>query len=474
VNAFGIGKAGEIMNRRTATTLTEVLVAIFIMGIGLMAILSLFPLGAAQMAQALKDQRSAEAAANASALARVIWKQACDVDSLEFGAPNPSRPAFRESTTPKLYPRSIQRFVYAMDDPLFNDKAGSPPDYPKSYPGPTVNIPPVTGFPPTFPGFVLPINAVPNTPGNDSTGTPYMFPMPLTGPDADRSSYPVLVDMFGWAANSSVSPTRQYWVGQALPQPPHNKVGLIPRRPLFAKDPANPAANADWAQLGLGSFASTQRIMKQFSLTDDMTFTDDGRPADSGGNPAAVSGGAIERQGRYSWAYLFKRVRNSSQRTQADISIIVYSGRSIDVPTDENSFYALSQPGSRLTDARTLRLAYAAGNKPALRRGQWVLDATIFQSDGSLSPQGRFYRVVNVEESQFPTTTADNLPLPTGSPTLSLEVQTPIAIGPDPNPSTGVQNPRIFVVMSNVVEVFTIGEVSQTKSPRLFNDDQDY
>ena len=52
------------MNRRTATTLTEVLVAIFIMGIGLMAILSLFPLGAVRWRR-LKDQRSAEAAANA-------------------------------------------------------------------------------------------------------------------------------------------------------------------------------------------------------------------------------------------------------------------------------------------------------------------------------------------------------------------------------------------------------------------------
>ena len=60
------------MNRRTAVTLTEVLVAIFIMGIGLLAILSLFPLGAAQMAQSLKDQRCAEAAGNASALFRVL------------------------------------------------------------------------------------------------------------------------------------------------------------------------------------------------------------------------------------------------------------------------------------------------------------------------------------------------------------------------------------------------------------------
>ena len=70
----------HIHNRRRAVTLVEVLIAIFLMGIGLMAILSLFPLGAAQMAQALKDQRAAEAATNAAAMARVIWKDACNTD----------------------------------------------------------------------------------------------------------------------------------------------------------------------------------------------------------------------------------------------------------------------------------------------------------------------------------------------------------------------------------------------------------
>src|SRR3954452_14522484 len=65
---------------RRAVTLTEVLIAIFLMGIGLMAILSLFPLGAAQMAQAIQDQRAAEAATTAAAYARTIWKQACDAD----------------------------------------------------------------------------------------------------------------------------------------------------------------------------------------------------------------------------------------------------------------------------------------------------------------------------------------------------------------------------------------------------------
>jgi hypothetical protein len=56
------------MNRPGAT-LIEVLVAIFIMAIGLLTLLTLFPLGALNMAQAIQDDRAAVAAANAMALA---------------------------------------------------------------------------------------------------------------------------------------------------------------------------------------------------------------------------------------------------------------------------------------------------------------------------------------------------------------------------------------------------------------------
>ena len=50
------------MRRRPGITLIEVLVAIFIMTIGLLALLTLFPLGALRMAQALQDDRDAAAA----------------------------------------------------------------------------------------------------------------------------------------------------------------------------------------------------------------------------------------------------------------------------------------------------------------------------------------------------------------------------------------------------------------------------
>jgi hypothetical protein len=61
-----------IMKHRPGITLVEVLVSLFIMGIGMIALLTLFPLGALNVAQALRDDRSAQAAANASACANAM------------------------------------------------------------------------------------------------------------------------------------------------------------------------------------------------------------------------------------------------------------------------------------------------------------------------------------------------------------------------------------------------------------------
>jgi len=53
------------MTRRPAVTLIEVLISMFIMAIGMLALLVLFPLGAVSMGQALKDDRCASTAAMA-------------------------------------------------------------------------------------------------------------------------------------------------------------------------------------------------------------------------------------------------------------------------------------------------------------------------------------------------------------------------------------------------------------------------
>src|SRR5438270_13029204 len=87
---------------RRATTLIEVLVAIFVMGLGLLALLTLFPLGVMSMAQAVKDDRAAHAVANAAAIAEFMDLRN---DPLLFPPPAPSdlflRP-FPGTTPPDL------------------------------------------------------------------------------------------------------------------------------------------------------------------------------------------------------------------------------------------------------------------------------------------------------------------------------------------------------------------------------------
>src|SRR5437764_12387529 len=61
-------------NGRPGATLTEVLIAIFVLALGLMGVLSLFPLGAVRMAQAIKDDRTAIHNLNVGANLRWVWK----------------------------------------------------------------------------------------------------------------------------------------------------------------------------------------------------------------------------------------------------------------------------------------------------------------------------------------------------------------------------------------------------------------
>jgi prepilin-type N-terminal cleavage/methylation domain-containing protein len=57
---------------RPGVTLVEVMVTIFIMGLGMLALLTLFPVGALSIARALKDDRAANAAVNADGIG---WAQ---------------------------------------------------------------------------------------------------------------------------------------------------------------------------------------------------------------------------------------------------------------------------------------------------------------------------------------------------------------------------------------------------------------
>ncbi len=446
------------MNRRRGVTLIEVMIAIFVMGLGLLAILSLFPLGASQMAQALRDQRCAEAAANGGALSRVIWKQACD--DVEGKYPNDgSGRAFRDTSTTYKYPRSPQRFIMAMDDPNFDDN----PNQATSSPYPGVNAAGACQLPePSFfhrsGGGPKPYRENPSNP-NDK----WLMPMP-DELARGQPSYPVFVDPIGWDAHGLTTGTgqiqRQYWVAAplttaaaysgAIPQA-GGKLGYIPRRPLYTRynDPTGSAGIPDktWVRLGEGLLQSRLFVQRHTTLMDDMTFTPEGQPKTTTG----LGNAAVERQGRYSWAWLFRRPVNTpigENRKTAEVYVVVYQNRPLNTPSAEEAFAAtVVNPGSVASRQLTINFTgYNAGRRPAIRRGTWVLDATMYDAAGNANPQARFYRIVNVEE---------------GVNSFTLETQTDIA------DSQSLQQ-RVIVVMDRVAEVFLKAQVGQNTPPQTY------
>jgi len=83
---------------RRGITLTEVLVAIFVTGLGLISLMTLFPIGALNMAQAIKDDRTAHCAANASSYLRSWWRM-----QVESGNSDPWGPPTNPNGTYPVY-----------------------------------------------------------------------------------------------------------------------------------------------------------------------------------------------------------------------------------------------------------------------------------------------------------------------------------------------------------------------------------
>jgi len=59
---------------RAGTSLTEVLIALFVMALGMISLLSLFPYGASNMRQAMRDNRCAQTATQADVMMRLWWQ----------------------------------------------------------------------------------------------------------------------------------------------------------------------------------------------------------------------------------------------------------------------------------------------------------------------------------------------------------------------------------------------------------------
>jgi type II secretory pathway pseudopilin PulG len=145
------------MAQRSGLTLVEVLVAIFITGIGMVSLLVLFPLAALKMNQAIKDQRAADCARIAAAYARAL-------------------------------PTTSVNQLGLREDPAFYN-AGTGTSYytdPTIWPTPTTALPKLSnGSGPGYPLFIDPpgVNAGATQVGslNGNPGIPRVSPSYVTG-----------------------------------------------------------------------------------------------------------------------------------------------------------------------------------------------------------------------------------------------------------------------------------------------------
>src|SRR5262249_22824274 len=151
---------------------------------------------------------------------------------------------------------------------------------------------------------------------------------------------------------------------------------------------------------------------------------------------ASLPGGVVQSEGRYSWAYLLRRPR-STDRSVVDLTVVVYSGRSLYRGSGESAYGDVGfDPSTNIVS-----VPYA-GDKPAIRVGGWILDASLAIQEvppgsGNFVPQphGFFYRVVNITEKPNQ---------------LDLELQTNPRLSTI-NSTTGKPY-GVLVVLENVVE----------------------
>jgi hypothetical protein len=311
------------MNRRPAATLLEVLVSIFLMGIGLLAILSLFPLGAIRMAQAIQDDRAGNLGMTGLAVAQA-----------------------------------------------FNLR----------------NDPEVTAAFATPGGTLLPVHP-------------------------DRPGYPVYLDPIGM---QTYLPPASSWVG-GTPPGPTNLLAIARRGAGLVRT---------------GGTLDNTKIVRWFTLTDDLRYGVDGTPALLPGTTT------LEREGALSYALMFRQPKSSVPNV-IEVSVVVYSRRPLTTAPAglEYPYPATFNPSANLVTLNSTGLT-----KPPVRAGSWILDATYKTTPANNPTNGwahaYFYRVVSVNEvspDQF-----------------EMEVATPLR-------RWNATGNGTVIVMDNVVEVIERG-----------------
>jgi hypothetical protein len=412
--------------KRRGTSLMEVLIAIFVLALGLVSLLTLFPIGYVQMARAVQDERAAELAANAASYMRTLWKSACENSARITPG---GQPLFTDAY-------SLNSFTGAMDDPNVYltgqglDQYETPPSNP-NWPvvvTPTLSVPGLTP---------LPMNAA------VAAGVQRL----IAQANLTQSSYPVFVDPVGFqAAGSGAS---QLWVGYPPPPPPPNVTTYsIPRRQVPPKmmngTPRYPAS------------VSFPQTLRNCMLQDDMDFNTTSGP---------VLPDMQNRVAQYSCAWLLQR-DNNNKRTEVNVTVVVYHRRSIETLSDEVACWATPgtapiSGGVQFSPKVTLHYP-KTGPKPGVRRGGWILDATMYNlpNNSATVKHANYHRVTEVGDERPSATNTSEVD-------LDLQLETPMRPVPLNTLPNGFYKSRLIIIQDRVLEVFDKGPLEMNSPSRI-------
>jgi hypothetical protein len=382
---------------RPGVSLTEVLVAMFVMALGMIALMTLFPLGAMQVGQALRDDRASQLARQADGYLRQWWRHEIVPN------PNNTESAFWALDDPNLILRKPVGNGVFLDCYLGTNTSYAP----VSAVGPgfqlLTNSNIATPAVPTSPFILIPTATYPPLPAAPVISD---FSVQVTlGSPTSRPSYPVMIDpnRFKYQLGSM----EMTWVARSSVATPYGL--LLPRRSTNAALVINPPTQ-------------TKPLIDPIDLaglTDDMSFTPNGAPQ---------GGTVIGRQGRFTWTAVIQRPRNDV-RTVADLHVLVYDQRPVlPQPRDE---YVGPPDVAATTGTRTITVTLPnRGENQAvlIRRGGWVIDGTI---DTSTTPTAAGirrnflpYRISGITEGA--TNTTATLLAPFGTTTFDIDLETPL------------------------------------------------
>jgi prepilin-type N-terminal cleavage/methylation domain-containing protein len=435
-------KLFSLKHARRGLTLTEVLVALFILAIGLLAIMSLFPIGALRVAAAMKDDRCAYAASNSEKLFRYTWKKAW-LDQNGNLNDDDALTSNQLPTNPFGYQSSVNTTIASLDN-----RNATVPNTP-------VNFQVLTG------GYVID--------GNDAADPQRVASKALTKA-TNNPSWPVYIDPIGYVTQPSVLANKRNWLGLAAGGAGgqgNAATRLIPRRDLITTDYTNIIT-----QLALP--ANLVKRLNIFTTTDEFTFDENG----AAGNVGVT---AVKREGNYNTAWLMQRQSNKN-RAEVNLNVVVYRKRpATDVAGEERvllSAINANAGNNRVLFSNTtgapaniVRLEYVGiANRMPYRSGQWFLNASSYvvtetingATTNTIRQYADFYRIVAVTEVATSPTNG----------IIELELETPLRIMPLTSTTNGftrtvnqTTSRNVAMWLDGVVEVFDRGTISAFDKP---------